>query len=113
MVCPSGASESTARARVEYARRVPFVTIERSDGIAILTVDRPPANAMNLELLGELVAGLRGIERHPPAALVITGREGFFSAGVDLKAVPGYGAEEQRRMVEAINQMVLTAYALP
>lgn len=78
-----------------------------------MTIDRPPANAMSLELLEEIVAGLRSVESDPPAALVVAGREGFFSAGVDLKAVPGYGPDEQRRSVEGINEMALTAYALP
>lgn len=43
----------------------------------------------------------------------MSGREGFFSAGVDLKAVPAYGAEQNRRMVAAINEMVLACYPLP
>jgi enoyl-CoA hydratase len=92
---------------------VAHVTIERSDAAATLTIDRPPANAMSLELLEEIVAALRALEREPPPALVICGREGFFSAGVDLKAVPGYGSDEQRRSVEGINEMALTAYGLP
>lgn len=92
---------------------VPYTTVERSGAIAVLKVDRPPANAMSVQLLGELVAALRAVEVDRPGALVLAGREGFFSAGVDLKAVRDYGPDEQRRMVEAINQMVLTAYALP
>jgi len=92
---------------------VPHATIERTGAVAILTVDRPPANAMNVELLDDVVAALREVEAGPPQALVLAGREGFFSAGVDLKAVPGYGPEEQRRAVEGINEMALTAYALP
>lgn len=90
-----------------------YVGLERNDGIATLTIDRPPANAMSLELLDEIVSGLRAVQQDPPAALVLTGREGFFSAGVDLKAVPGYGADEQRRGVEGINEMALAAYSLP
>jgi enoyl-CoA hydratase len=43
---------------------------------------------------------------------VIAGREGFFSAGVDLKVVPGYGPDEHRRMVDGINRMVLATYGM-
>jgi enoyl-CoA hydratase len=89
-----------------------YTRLERSGVVTVLTIDRPPANAMSIELLEEVVAALHEVERDPPGALVLTGREGFFSAGVDLKAVPGYGPDEQRRMVDGINEMALTAYAL-
>src|SRR4051812_46427719 len=81
--------------------------------IAVLTVDRPPANALDRGLLEELVAVVDGIAADPPGALVMTGREGFFSAGADLKAVPGYGPEDQAAMVHRINRMALGVYALP
>jgi enoyl-CoA hydratase len=91
---------------------VPFVTLSHHDNVAVLSVDRPPANAMNLELLGELVGAVAEIEADPPSALVLSGREGCFSAGADLKVVPGYGTEEQRGMVEGINAMALGVYGL-
>lgn len=83
------------------------------DGISVLTIDRPPVNAMNLELLQELVAELRQISSAPPAALTIAGRPGCFSAGLDLKTAPQYTASEHREVAVAINQMVLLAYGLP
>ena len=89
------------------------VTLTDSDGIVVLAVDRPPANAIDLELLRDLVAAVHRVEVDPPRALVLTGREGFFSAGADLKAVPSYGPGEQRQMVEGINAMVLGVYGLP
>ena len=89
------------------------ITIAEREGVAVLTADRPPANAMNLELLDELVEAIEGVAADPPPALVLAGRPGFFSAGLDLKAVPGYGAAEQRRLVDGINRMALGAYALP
>ena len=89
------------------------VTVDKVERATILKIDRPPANAMDLELLEQLVGALRRIAADPPAALVVTGREGFFSAGVDLKAVPAYGADQNRRMVTAINDMVLACYPLP
>ena len=90
-----------------------FVSIEHHYGIAVLRVDRPPANAIDVGLLGELVSGLEGLAADPPAAVMLTGREGFFSAGVDLKLVGGYGPDEHRAMVAGINRMVITCYGLP
>jgi enoyl-CoA hydratase/carnithine racemase len=89
-----------------------FVTVEPSGVVTVVSVDRPPANAISIELLDELVAALETLAANPPAAAVIAGRPGFFSAGVDLKAVPGYGPDEQRRMVSGINRMVVATYAM-
>ncbi len=89
-----------------------FVSVETSGVVTVVRIDRPPANAISLELLDELVAALEGLAAEVPAAVVIAGRVGFFSAGVDLKAVPGYGPHEQRRMVTGINRMVLATYGM-
>ena len=81
-------------------------------GLALLQIDRPPANAIDLALLDELVGAFERIPRDPPRALVIAGRARFFSAGINLKTVPHYGPDEQRRVVSGINRMLLAAYAL-
>jgi enoyl-CoA hydratase len=83
-----------------------------TEGVTLLELDRPPANAMDLDLLEELCERLSGLAAEPPRALVLAGRQGFFSGGVDLKAVPSYGPDEQRRMVEGINRMVVVGYDL-
>jgi enoyl-CoA hydratase len=90
-----------------------LVSLDQRDGVTVVTADHPPANAMTLELLDELVGAARRLREQPPAAVVLSGREGFFCAGVDLKAVPGYDQDQQRRLVEAINAMALAYYGLP
>jgi enoyl-CoA hydratase/carnithine racemase len=92
---------------------MPVITRSDHGGIAVVTADRPPANAMDVELLEELVAAVEELAADPPAAVVLSGRPGFFSAGADLKAVPAYGPDEQRAAVEGINAMALGVYALP
>jgi enoyl-CoA hydratase len=89
-----------------------YVSARRTETMTIMTVDRPPANAMNLDLLTELGDELAAVAADPPRALILAGREGFFSGGVDLKAVPSYGPDERRRMVQGINRMVIETYAL-
>jgi enoyl-CoA hydratase len=84
-----------------------------SDGVVVLAVDRPPVNALDLELVMDLVAAVHTVEVDRPRALVLTGREGCFSAGADLRAVPSYGPEQQRQMVVGINAMALGVYGLP
>jgi enoyl-CoA hydratase len=89
-----------------------FVTSDQRGPVRLVTVDRPPANAMHIALLEELSGVLEELTVDPPAAVVISGRPGCFSAGADLKAVPGYGPEDQRRMVRGINRMASLTYGL-
>lgn len=67
---------------------------------------------MDVALLREVVEGVATAAGEAPRALVLAGREGCFSAGADLKAVPGYGPAQQREMVAAINMMALGVYEL-
>lgn len=85
---------------------------EHDDGVVSLTIDRAPANAMNVELLRDVVEALARAAAEGPRALVLAGREGCFSAGADLKAVPTYGPAQQREMVAGINAMALGVYEL-
>src|SRR5918999_1563264 len=90
-----------------------LVTVEERGEVALVRVDRPPANALDPELLREGRAVASSLKESEPGAVVITGREGFFSAGVDLKLAPTLDAEAQREMVEGINRLFLEWYALP
>ncbi len=82
-----------------------LVSVDAQGDVAIVRMDRPPANAMSPELL-EAAAGVLGeLARDEPGAVVLTGRPGFFSAGADLKLIPTLDADGQRRMVEGINRM--------
>jgi enoyl-CoA hydratase len=92
---------------------VEHVTLREDDGVAVLIIDRPPANAMDVALLRDVLEAIGLVAGDLPRALVVAGRDGFFSAGADLKAVPGYGPDDQREMVQSINAMALGAYELP
>jgi enoyl-CoA hydratase len=88
-----------------------MVHLERKDAIAVIRIDRPPANAIDLELAMSLERAFVEAESdHETRGIVVTGTGAFFSAGLDLKVVPTYGVDQQRAMVDAINRMVLAAY---
>ncbi len=89
------------------------VTVSDRDGVTLVELARPPANAMNIEFLDELASALEELALEPPRAVVLAGRDPFFSGGADLKAVPTYGPEESRQMVQHINRMAIAGYALP
>lgn len=57
---------------------------QAAPGVALLTLNRPPANALSPELLAELDAKLRAAAHDGTRALVVTGKPGMFSAGLDV-----------------------------
>lgn len=63
-----------------------FITTERHDRVAVITLDDPKRrNALNLELCAELVEAVQQFEDDPDVgALVITGTPPAFCAGADL-----------------------------
>jgi enoyl-CoA hydratase len=90
------------------------IRIEATDNIAVLTIDRPPANAIDLETSIELADALATLEKNDDiGALVVTGAGKCFSAGLDLKALPTYDREQQEAMVMAVNRMFGQLYGLP
>jgi enoyl-CoA hydratase len=92
---------------------VNHVNIEEQGELALVRIDRPPANALDLELLEEGRQALEELAAAEPAAVVLTGRDGFFSAGVDLKLAPTLDATGQRAMVEGINRLFAGWYSFP
>lgn len=89
------------------------VSVEPSENVAVVRIDRPPANALDIELGSELLATAENLTRSQPDAVVITGRDGFFSAGLDLNLVPTLDAESQLEMVVGVNRLVAAWYGLP
>jgi enoyl-CoA hydratase/carnithine racemase len=89
------------------------ITIEKHGEIALLTVDRPPANAMSPDLLAEGRAAAREAEQSGAGAVVIAGRPRYFSAGLDLKIAPTLDADGQRGLVRGINELFAAWFAFP
>jgi enoyl-CoA hydratase len=87
--------------------------IEQHGDVALVRIDRPPANALDLELLEEGSQAVDELATASPGAVVITGRNGFFSAGVDLKLAPTLDEAAQRGMVDGINRLFAGWYAFP
>ncbi len=61
-------------------------TEDRDQGVRILTLDRPPANAITPELLGDLAEALEQAGADDAVrAVVLAGAGRFFSGGLDLR----------------------------
>jgi enoyl-CoA hydratase len=90
------------------------IDVERAaDGVAVLRLARPPVNALDLELVQAIGAGVSEAVDSGARALVLTGAGSCFSAGIDMKVAPTYDARQRRDSVEAINAMVAAICAPP
>jgi enoyl-CoA hydratase/carnithine racemase len=79
------------------------VRLEVDDGVAIVRIDRPPANAIDLQLATELGAAIEdAAARDDVGALVVWGGERIFAAGADVKAMVEWGPDEVRPSVDAL-----------
>src|SRR5437867_2184148 len=71
-----------------------MLRLERQGPLAVLTLDRPPANALNRDFFVELCTTLPALRASDVHGVVVTGTGRFFSAGLDLFEILTYqGAE--------------------
>ena len=79
-----------------------LVTVERADGVAVVTLNRPEAlNALNDELLASLEEAFHGLGRDPALrAVILTGAGKAFVAGADIKAMVGFSPMEARAFAQ-------------
>lgn len=90
------------------------LTHRRVESIEIVTLARPPANALDIEMIEDIADAFEHLAADDSVrAAILTGDGKAFCAGLDLKIVPGYGATEQRRLLDAINRMVVAVYDCP
>src|SRR4051794_33769991 len=90
-----------------------YIHIEEAGDVAVVRIDRPPANALDLDLLAEGHEVRERLAGEGPGAVVLTGTDRFFSAGMDLKAAPGMSTSEQRHTVGGINRLFSGWYSFP
>lgn len=89
-------------------------TLSRRGDTAMLTIDRPPVNAVELETIEELAGHMERLAHSPPAGgLVVTGAGAAFCAGLDFKIVPAYDAARLAAMARTINRTAGLLYGLP
>ena len=71
----------------------PFVTLERrADGVALIRLDRPKANALSAAVLGQLHAAASELCEDPPGSVVLWGGRRIFAAGADIAELDESGA---------------------
>ncbi|HEX4942287.1 MAG TPA: enoyl-CoA hydratase-related protein, partial [Actinomycetota bacterium] len=83
-------------------------------GVGIVRLDRPPANAISLQLSTELFAALEeGGSRDDVGALVLWGGPKLFAAGADIKEMVDDGPDEIREQVTMLGDACDLLEAMP
>lgn len=104
-----------------------LVKLEVQDGVGTIRLDRPPMNALNSQIEGELrEAAVEAGERSDIRAVIVYGGEKVFAAGADIKEMAEKTAgematKEQHGLTEAVSAVdtipkptvaAVTGYAL-
>ncbi len=91
-----------------------FVSLEVGDGVGVIRLDRPPANAIDLQLGLELQQAIGDAgERDDVGALVVWGGPKIFAAGADIKAMADWGPAEVEPSVGALGTACDLLESLP
>ncbi len=88
-----------------------FITTQIQDGVAFLTLDRPPLNVMNIAMLQQLETALNQLSRDNSARVLVLNAAGkLFSAGVD---VADHTAEKVGLMIPLVDRVCQALAELP
>jgi enoyl-CoA hydratase len=86
---------------------------EIADRVARITLDDGKANAMSVPFFDALEASLERAESDGAGAVVIAGRPGMFSGGLDLKLLPTLSREELHELTRRFARTMLRVFTLP
>ncbi len=92
-----------------------FVQFETSGAVAIVTMNRPKANPLNRQMLGELLDAfqLAALDVDVRAVLFTSAVPRFFSAGFDAMEVFAYNREQMRDFLEAFGNLITMILNFP
>ena len=84
-----------------------FLNVLVDDGVAVVTINRPPANALSRALILEVDALLDKVEHDESVRVIVLHGEGkFFSAGADIKEFTSVTTGEEFSKLAASGQEV-------
>src|SRR5260370_92898 len=86
-----------------------FVHVEAEGGVATIRLDRPPMNALNSQMSGEIADAAAQVSADSDvAAVVLYGGDKVFAAGADVKQM----AEAGHIQITGISDRIQAAFAL-
>jgi enoyl-CoA hydratase len=80
-------------------RMLRHLSVDREDGVSVVTLDRPPVNAVDLEAIEDFLAVVADLaEDTRVRAVVVTGTERAFCAGADVSMMRDLTPENHRKV---------------
>jgi len=70
------------------------VTIEKENGLAIVSLNKPPVNSLGLEFMQDIIAAIDTVEKDAKGLILTSSNKSIFCAGLDLKEM--YKPDEKR-----------------
>jgi enoyl-CoA hydratase/carnithine racemase len=91
-----------------------LVRVDADGPVAVIRIDRPPANALARPVSLELSEAALAVAAEPSVrSVVVWGGERIFAAGADIKEMVDYGPEEVAPDVGALEQACRDIEAIP
>ena len=91
-----------------------FIQVEKKENIAFIRLDRGKSNAIDLEMVKQLTSVIKQIENDASIrSAVLLGKEGFFSAGLDLISLYDYDEAKMESFWEAFIGCVQQLLSFP
>ncbi|HKN08949.1 MAG TPA: enoyl-CoA hydratase/isomerase family protein [Pseudomonadota bacterium] len=90
-----------------------MIEISEQDGVTIVRMAHGKANVMNMDFCEFLTARFVELNASPTGAIVLTGRDGIFSAGVDLLRLLDGGVPYIRKFLPVLSTTLATIFSCP
>jgi enoyl-CoA hydratase len=90
-----------------------MVEYVRDDEVVEIRIDDGKVNAMSPAFFDEMNAALDRAEAERPKAVVLAGRTGYFSAGLNVKLLPTLAPDELTRTLQSFGHTLLRVWSFP
>ncbi len=82
-----------------------YLQTKNENGVATITLDHPPLNVLNIEMMEELIQALKWANEQSESVVAITGEGKAFSAGVDIA---DHTPEKVESMIDVFDRLFFT-----
>lgn len=87
--------------------------IKREGAVAVLSMDDGKANALTMPEFEGLSRSLRELAASDCSAVVLTGRPGYFTAGLNLKVLPTLSTPDLEALITKFGEVVIELMLFP